>query len=187
MEEQRIQEDEREPEQKKRKRRTARRRAGARSGTAFLHFLQHAFFVAAILLIATVFTGSYLVLSTKKGPQVYRLIGEEQSASFEDSQLFNRLLGNHITDIICYGAIRSQMETDGAFDPKKEIDVTAFAGRYEELPREYITARYYLDDLLKWAQTGIEYEEIYMSGDEVNRFLSNARTVTKTAEDSYHS
>ena len=45
MEEQRIQEDEREPEQKKRKRRTARRRAGARSGTAFLHFLQHAFFV----------------------------------------------------------------------------------------------------------------------------------------------
>lgn len=187
MEEQRIQEDEREPEQKKRKRRTARRRAGARRGTAFLHFLQHAVFVAAILLIATVFTGSYLVLSTKKGPQVYRLIGEEQSASFEDSQLFNRLLGNHITDIICYGAIRSQMETDGAFDPKKEIDVTAFAGRYEELPREYITARYYLDDLLKWAQTGIEYEEIYMSGDEVNRFLSNARTVTKTAEDSYHS
>ena len=56
MEEQRIQEDEREPEQKKRKRRTARRRAGARRGTAFLHFLQHAVFVAAILLIATVFT-----------------------------------------------------------------------------------------------------------------------------------
>lgn len=187
MDEQKVQEDERELEQKTEKKRISHRRSRARRGTSFLHFLQHLFLVAAVLLIAMAVTGSYFVLYTKKGAETYRLSGEKQGVSFEDSKLFNRLLGNHISDVICYGAIRSQMETDGVFDPKKEIDVTAFAGRYNELPREYITARYYLDDLLKWAQAGLEYEEVYLSAEDVNRFLSSGRTVTQIEEESYHS
>lgn len=162
------------------KRRTAsHRRRRAKKGATFLHFLQHAALVTAAVLIVTVLVRSYFVLYTNKGVERYSLIGEDQSVPFEESGLFNRLLGKNISDLICYGAIRSQMETDGAFDPQKEIDITAFAGRYGELPREYITAHYYLDDLLKWAQAGFEHEELYMSGEEVNQFLSSGRTVTK--------
>lgn len=170
------------------KRRTAsHRRRRAKKGATFLHFLQHAALVTAAVLIVTVLAGSYFVLYTNKGVERYSLIGEDRSAPFEDSRLFNQLLGNNISDIICYGAIRGQMETDGAFDSQKEIDITAFAGRYGELPGEYITARYYLDDLLKWAQTGLEYEEVYMSGEEVNQFLSSGRTVTKIDPEQYGS
>ena len=92
--------------------------------------------------------------------------------------MFNHLLGSTVSDIICYGTIRSQMETDARYDPGKEIDVTAFAGRYGEMPREYITASYYLDDLIKWAQAGFSRQETYMSGEEVDEFLSRSRVVT---------
>jgi len=170
-----------------REKKPSHRRRRVRRGTAFLHFLQHIALVTAVVLIVTVLAGSCFTLYTRKGVERYSLIGEDQSVSFEDSKLFNRLLGNNISDIICYGAIRSQMETDGEFDPQKEIDVTAFAGRYGELPQEYITARYYLDDLLKWAQAGLEYEDVRMSGEEVSRFLSSGRTLTRLDPKSYGS
>ncbi len=169
MDDQRIQDDNRKTEQKKK----------SKKGRTFLHVLQHIALVTAVVLAVTVLAGSYLSLPSRKGVERYSLIGEDRSAAFEDSRLFNHLLGNNISDVICYGAIRSQMETEGVFDPKKEIDITAFAGRYGELPQEYITARYYLDDLLKWAQAGLEYEDVWMSGEEVNRFLSSGRTLTK--------
>lgn len=155
------------------------RRRRRRTGLSVLHFFQHAALVTAAVLIVTVLVGSYFVLYTDKGVESYSLIGEDRNAPFEESELFNRLLGKSITDVICYGAIRSQMETEAVFNPQKEIDITAFAGRYGELPGEYVTACYYLDDLLKWGQAGLEYEEVYMTGDEVNRFLSAGRTVTK--------
>ena len=155
------------------------RRRHRHTGLSILHFLQHVALVMAAVLIVTVLSGSYFVHYTDKGVESYSLIGEDRDAPFEESTLFNRLLGKSVSDVICYGAIRSQMETDAAFNPQKEIDVTAFAGRYGELPGEYVTARYYLDDLLKWGQAGLEYEEVYMNGDEVNRFLSFGRTVTK--------
>ena len=196
MDEQRIQDENLEMEQENemmgeqepaKERKTPHRRRRVRRGTAFLHVLQHAALVTAVVLIVTVLAGSYFRVYTKKGVEMYSLIGEDQSVPFEDSRLFSHLLGNNISDIICYGAIRCQMETDGVFDPQKEIDVTAFAGRYGELPQEYITARYHLDDLLKWAQSGIGYEETYMSGEEVNRFLNSGRIVTRIDEESYNS
>lgn len=162
-----------------REKKGSRRQRRERRGRGFLHFLQHASLVTAVILIATLLTGSYFVLYTDRGVERYSLLWEDQSVHFEDSELFNQLLGKNLSDLICYGAIRSQMETQGVFDPRKEIDVTAFAGRYGELPTEYITARYYLDDLLKWGQSGLEYEDVFMSGEEVGQFLSSGRTVTK--------
>ncbi|NBJ94272.1 sensor histidine kinase [Parablautia muri] len=152
----------------------------------FFHGLQHILLVAAVVQIVTVFISSYVIVETKNGPKPFRLLEQQQPRYFEDSQVFNTLLGNSASDLICYGAIRSQMETDARFDAKKEVDVTAFAGRYNGIQQEYITAHYYLEDLIKWAQAGFNYENVYMNGEEVDQFLSRSRTVTKVNLEGYH-
>ncbi|MCI9326557.1 sensor histidine kinase [bacterium 1xD8-48] len=164
------------------KRREARKTPGKgirrkRKRNSALHALQHIALVMAAFFFITVLAGSYIIVDTRTGTEAYRLI-KENKGTFEESEMFNHLLGSSVSDIICYGTIRSQMETDARYDPGKEIDVTAFAGRYGEMPREYITASYYLDDLIKWAQAGFSRQETYMSGEEVDEFLSRSRVVT---------
>ena len=144
----------------------------------FLHFIQHLSFVGAVLFLTLFLYGGLVEVHTKNGEAIYQLTMKDADTSFEDSEIFNRILGHSVSDLICYGTIRSQMETDGVFDPEKEVDVTAFAQRYGNIRKEYITARYYLDDLIKWAQSGFEYDETHLSAEEADRFLSRYRTVT---------
>ncbi len=171
----------REQEKKEKK----RKKKKGRLGMWTLHILQHAFLVTAVVLVVIVLLGSYVAVDTVKGTAAYQLMGVEQDVPFEESDVFNTLLGNSASDLICYGTIRGQLETEGQLDIKKEVDVTAFAGRYGGMEPEYITARYYLDDLLKWAQAGFSYEEVAMSGEDVDRFLSRSRTVTRINLEDY--
>lgn len=154
-----------------------KRRKGRRNSV--LHAFQHVALVMAAFFFITVLAGSYVIVDTRTGTEAYRLI-KENKGTFEDSEMFNHLLGSSVSDIICYGTIRSQMETDAEYDKRKVVDVTAFAGRYGEMPREYITASYYLGDLIEWAQDdeGFSREEVYMSGEDVDEFLSRSRVVT---------
>lgn len=164
----------------KEERRKKKRRLG------FLHGLQHILLVLAVVQMVTVLLSSYVMVDTKSGPKPFSLLEQKQPRYFEDSNVFNMLLGNSVSDLICYGAIRSQMETDARFDNKKEVDVTAFAGRHYDMQSEYITARYYLDDLIKWAQAGFTYENVYMNGEEADQFLSRSRIVTKVNLEGYN-
>ncbi|MDO4303500.1 MAG: HAMP domain-containing sensor histidine kinase [Bacillota bacterium] len=150
----------------------------------FLHVLQQAVIFIAAILAVMVLCGSYVVIESGNGTQLYNIRNEEADTKFEDSKLFNKLLGNSITDVVRYGAIRGQMETDGEFDGKKVIDTTAFAGRYNSLQSEYITARYYLDDLINWSKNGFTYEDVYMTGEEADQFLSRFNLVTTVDLDS---
>ena len=147
-----------------------------------LHLLQHICFAGAACLAAVVLLSSFVTVEGRKDTETFFFDMGDTNTEFEDSMVFNKLLGRDISDIICYGAIRSQMETDGKFDPKKVIDVTAFDNRYSGIAGEYITARYYLEDLLKWAQYGFETEETYMTGEEADQFLSRTREVTYVEE-----
>lgn len=143
-----------------------------------LHLIQHICFAGAACLATVVLLSSFVMVEGRKDTETFFFDMGDTNTEFEDSMVFNKLLGRDISDIICYGAIRSQMETDGKFDPKKVIDVTAFDNRYSGIAGEYITARYYLEDLLKWAQYGFETEETYMTGEEADQFLSRTREVT---------
>lgn len=154
-----------------------------KGGKAVLHILQHLCLAGAAVAGALFLFGGFVEVNLKSGRELYRLSMKDSYTDFEDSEVFNRILGKSVTDIICYGTIRGQMETDGKFDPEKEVDVTAFAGRYEGMKREYITARYYLNDLIKWAQNGFEYNDVYMPAEEVDKFLSRYRTVTVIDEE----
>lgn len=149
------------------------------SGVNFLlHLVQHAAIVMAVILAATVLLGSFLWIEGSNGLQRYNLREEEAGTDYTDSILFNRLLGNSISDVIRYGVIKSQMETDGKFDAKRVVDATAYAGRYSIMETEYITAQYYLDDLINWSKNGFEFKDSYMTGEEADEFLSRFSIVT---------
>ena len=75
-------------------------------------------------------------------------------------------------------AVRSQLETDGNYDDRKKIDVTAYVNRGATLTSDYVTAEYYLSDLLKWAQSGFNYETKDFTDDQSAKFLSRATTYT---------
>lgn len=155
-----------------------KKRNSTRKGNVLLHILLHISLVAAAVLAVVVLVCSYVAVDTKKGTMLYRLDGEGSGSGFEESGAFDQILGNSITDIICFGAIRGQMETEGEFDTKKVVDVTAFAGRYSGLPSEYITADYYLDDLIKWSQNGFEYSEVAMTAQQADQFLQQNNRIT---------
>lgn len=145
-----------------------------------LHGLQHICLVGGVFALVMALSSSFVYIENREGHvKSYDIITEEPGTDFENSKMFNQLLGNNISDIICYGAIRGQMETNGVFDADKAIDVTAFANRYTGIPSEYITADYYLEDLIKWAQNGFETEEVFMTGKEADTFLSNKKIITK--------
>ena len=105
----------------------------------FLHFIQHLSFIGAVLFLTLFLYGGLVEVHTKNGEAIYQLTMKDADTSFEDSEIFNRILGHSVSDLICYGTIRSQMETDGVFDPEKEVDVTAFAQRYGNIRKEYRT------------------------------------------------
>ena len=58
--------------------------------------------------------------------------------------------------------IKSQLETDGVYDGKKQIDITAYVNRTSMVSEEEVTAEYYLDDLIKWGNYGFSYEKRFM-------------------------
>lgn len=170
MEEQKVLGSDQDQKELKMKKKGNKKRRG-KTSLLFLHFFQHAFFVLAVGLMAMVLLGTYVVIETKDGSEIYNISHDTNNASFEDSNMFNQMLGNSVSDIICYGAIRAQMETQGVFDPKKKIDVAAFAERYYGVSPEYITADYYLNDLIKWAQAGFQYDTVNLTLREEIEFL----------------
>lgn len=175
MEEQKVQSSQQEKKGLEEKKKRNKNKS-SKASLLFLHLFQHTFFAAAVALTVMVLLGTCVVIKTKDGSEIYNISHDNimtdiDNVSFEDSNMFNRMLGNSASDIICYGAIRAQMETDGEFDPKKKIDVTAFDERYYGVSSEYITADYYLNDLIKWAQAGFQYDTVSLTPKEEIAFL----------------
>ncbi len=142
----------------------------------FLQVLQHILLVVVVITILVVAMGSTVVVNGLNGTESYRLHAADQDKEYEDSNLFNTIYGKSVADIIRYGVVRSQLETDGEFDGKKVIDVTAYNYREVGLPERYVSAGYYLEDLLKWSKYGYEYTDI--TGEQAQDFLSDKTMLT---------
>ena len=121
------------------------------------HVVQHVALVAGVVLLTTALLSSYVRYETVNGVQSTFLNNEGRQKDFEDSKIFNQLMKEQALAIVRYGAIRGQLETDGVYDANKVIDVTAYANRFEGVPSRYVTADYYLEDLIRWGKYGIEY------------------------------
>lgn len=156
-----------------------RKKPLSKGGRGFLHIMQHTFIVVAAISILIVLTGSSVMIKGVDGNYSYSMDMDEKEVPYEESLLFNHIYGRGIADVARMVAVCSQMETVGAFDGDKEIDVAAFYYRYEGIPHEYITARYRLEDLIKWAQYGFEYERREMTAQDVEEFLSKTSRVTQ--------
>ncbi len=149
-----------------------------------LHLLQHLCVAAAVIAIVVVTTGSTVIIQGINGTTSYSFSPSDQEKNYEDSELFNAIYGRAAADIIRFGVIRSQLETDGEFDNDKVIDVTAYNYRDEGMPEKYVTARYKLGDLLKWYKYGLEYSSVTVSRNEAKDFLADKTMLTIVDPDS---
>ncbi|MDE5597429.1 MAG: hypothetical protein K2J04_06315, partial [Lachnospiraceae bacterium] len=143
-----------------------------------LHLLQHLCVAAAVIAIVIVTTGSTVIIQGISGTTSYNFSPSDQEKNYEDSELFNAIYGRAAADIIRFGVIRSQLETDGEFDNDKVIDVTAYNYRDEGMPERYVTARYTLGDLLKWYKYGLEYSSVTVSREDAMDFLADKTMLT---------
>ena len=66
----------------------------------------------------------------------------------QNSELFTNIFETSVSDIIRLVVIKGQVETEGEFNPSKQIDVTAYANRKNGENDCPITAVYELDDLI---------------------------------------
>lgn len=82
---------------------------------------------------------------------------------FEDSNVFDNLFNKSMDDVIYLSVIKHQFEEKGLFSGKKQVDITNYAHRRDMAGNNDITAVFYLEDLLKWANAGVDYEDAYVS------------------------
>ncbi|MDO4292636.1 MAG: HAMP domain-containing sensor histidine kinase [Eubacteriales bacterium] len=139
----------------------------------FWLILRRVFTAAAVAILAALSCNS--TISVEHGGQLYQQTVSlfEKRGAFEDSELFNEILADEVQDVTRLAVIRSQLETDGAYDGQREIDIAQYAHRQEELPDTGITANYYLDDLVKWGNYGFVTEKVYATEDELNSYFAN--------------
>ncbi|MCH5253615.1 MAG: hypothetical protein J1F41_01735 [Lachnospiraceae bacterium] len=152
----------------------------------FLHFLQHISAVIAAVSVFSVIIGSTVVVSGMHGDESYSFHKDDGEKIYEDSRLFHTLYEKAAANVIRFGVIRSQLETDGQFNGRKVIDVTAYNHREDGLPRQYVTARYYLEDLLKWQKYGFEYSSAQMTNGQLWEFLNDKTMLTTVDQNSQY-
>lgn len=151
---------------------------GKRGFRAFMRIVQHVSLAVMVLSIFVVVIGSTVRIQGFRSGGSYMLDSSDQNKEYEESDLFDSIFGYAVADIIRYGVVSSQLETDGAFDGGKTVDVTAYNYRDIGLPEQYVTAEYHLEDLLKWANYGFEYTSTEMSDQQAALFLSDRTRVT---------
>lgn len=150
-----------------------------RGNGIFLFALQQLIAVIVAIGITTIILHSSLQIGSYKSERIF-LNPLIYNMEFEESDIYRELLEKGIRDAVRMSVIKSQLETDGEFDGNKEIDVTAYVNRAEQLSGKYVTATYHLEELLKWGKYGFEYTgKIFDSEEEMYSFLAPATTYTQ--------
>ncbi|MCR5178257.1 MAG: hypothetical protein K6C95_04650, partial [Lachnospiraceae bacterium] len=145
---------------------------------------QHVMAALLAFFLIVIFAGQTVVLPGARGNVSYDIFESDRARRYEDSVLFNNILGNNISVIARLVAIRSQLETEGVYDREKLVDVTAYVNRGTTLPGYYITALYSVENLLKWSQNGFDYETRPMTRHDMMRFLAPKTTYTRILNNS---
>lgn len=136
-----------------------------------LGLIQHLFAAGMMLMIASIVFNSYVKVDSINGTETYMVNSFGSEKVFENSQLFKNIFKTGVSDITKLVVVKGQLETNGIFDPSKQIDITEYADRKGNGNHCPITAVYELDDLIKWGKYGIEYTNRTMSmSDFVNYF-----------------
>ncbi|MBE5883294.1 MAG: HAMP domain-containing histidine kinase [Lachnospiraceae bacterium] len=150
-----------------------------------LGFLQHLVAMFIMVAIAGILFNSYIAIDSMDGNKVYWLSPLDTEPEFEDSAVFRDIFETAVSDITRLVIIKGQVETDGVFDSHKAIDITKFANRKGNGNGCKVTAKYELEDLIKWGKYGIEYTNRSMSmSDFVNYFGTATASVNYALDES---
>ena len=79
---------------------------------------------------------------------------------FEESNTFRTLFSKWETELLNYIELRNIFETKGEYNGNKIIDVRQFVESHLAANQETVSIGYYLDDLLKWGQAGLFFEQV---------------------------
>ncbi len=133
--------------------------------------------MAAFLLVIVV---RYMVMHEKYGS--YIISPYENTKAFEATEAFQYMFGWDIAELSEFLAISSQLETDGAYDKDRLVDVFRYNARKEYNKLSTETERpelvYRVGDLIEWFQSGgmsVSYE--YMPYEEAVHFLSEEEMI----------
>lgn len=130
-----------------------------------LNLLQHviaAVFAAVMLLF--VFQHVIGAGNMSGGITWYIMNPIGDGSQFVESEIFPEMFRSATDDILRLVVIKSQLESDGAFDTSKEINVAAYANRKSGDSSDMrLTAIYQLGDLIKWGKSGLEMTTLRMT------------------------
>ncbi len=157
---------------------------GNHAARMFLCIVQHLSLAVMVLSVFIVAIGSTVYVEGFRSRGGFNMYTMDRKQKYEESELFGNIFGYAAADIIRLGVVSGQLETDGVFDGRKLIDVTAYNFRDIGLPERYVTASYYLEDLLKWQNYGFEWTGTEMTGAQARDFLADQTRVTVIDPDS---
>ena len=101
----------------------------ASTSLKIMKIVQHFLAAALAFIVAYSVAGTNIMIEGLGGYYSYNLYESDRSRSYEESYLFNNILGNSVSDILRHVAVRTQLETEGQCDDRKMIDVTAYVNR----------------------------------------------------------
>lgn len=165
-------------EKKRRRNKPGRSGHGVR---AVLRVVQHIMLAVMVFSMIVITVGTTVQVKTVNqawGGTVSYTGFPDPGTPFEESGVFNQIFGHAAADIIRFGVVSSQLETDGVFDGDKLVDVTAYNYRDSVLPERYVTAVYRLEDLIKWQNYGFTWNSSTMNDEEAADFLAPVTQVT---------
>ncbi len=136
--------------------------------------LQLLFLTASVVSAALVNMNAAVRISDRRhtGDHVYYISPFSGKEAFEDSEIFETMLRDSLDEVIRYGVIRGQLETDGVFDETKPVDIEQYARHFEELPVTDTSVCYRLGDLIRWGQSGFSLED--HSYEEAEQMIAQA-------------
>ena len=91
--------------------------------------VQHLIAAGILLTVAALLLNSYIEVGSIDGTQTYKIFPVNSAQEFEESDVYNDLFRNAVSDITQLVGIKGQLETDGVLDPSKRISVTEYAGK----------------------------------------------------------
>lgn len=150
-----------------------------------LGIIQHMLAAVIMLIIAAIVFNSTISVASMNGTKTYRLRSYGKEDTFESSTLFREIFESAVADITRLVVIKGQLETDGEFDPSKNIDITEYANRKGTGNDCPITVVYQLDDLIKWGKSGVEYTNRPWSMDDFVNYYGAVNHPDNFALDEY--
>ncbi len=122
--------------------------------------------------ITVIFICSCITIQTKSNTYRYMIPQTQKNQTkFENSKIFSDLLKDNINSLTRMCVIKNQLETAGRYDSKKIVDITSYANRTEVVIDDKVTAKFYLDDLIKWGNYGLDFESVSGSMDELDDYF----------------